>query len=75
MNHNRHSMTPTQEAANGALAIYVEGFLRDNVSQMLFGLSVLASATNAQVQAAMPFVHLTQHVAVAEIEAMLARQQ
>ena len=73
MNHRRHPMTPTQDATNGALAIYVEGSRRDNVAQMLFGLSVLANATNAQVHAAMPFVQGKQGVTAAEIAAMLAR--
>lgn len=68
-----YPITPTQQATNGALGIFVEGFRKDNVPQMLLGLSVLSSATEAQLHAAMPFVQATQHVTLEEIQAMLAK--
>lgn len=68
-----YPITPSQQATNGALCIFVEGCRKDDVRQQLFGLSVLRSATEAQVQAAMPFVESSQHVTRAEIEAMLVR--
>ncbi len=73
MQHREYSVPPTQQATDGALDIFVEGCRKDNVRQMLFGLSVLRNATEAQVHAAMPFVLANQQVTVAEIEAMLAR--
>ena len=72
MYHRLHSITPTQQAINGALDIFVEGFRRDQSHQMLIGLSVLSSATEAQVHAAMPFVQASQRVTAAEIQSMLA---
>ncbi len=73
MIHREYPITPSQQATNGALDIFVEGCRKDNVPQMLFGLSVLRSATEAQVHAAMPIVQASQRVSVAEIEAMFAR--
>ena len=72
MYHRLHSITPTQQATNGALDIFVEGFRRANTRQMLMGLSVLSGATEAQVHAAMPFVQASQQVTAAEIQSMLA---
>lgn len=68
-----YPITPSKQATNGALCIFVEGCRKDNVRQQLFGLSVLRSATEAQVLAAMPFVATSQRVTRAEIEAMLVR--
>jgi hypothetical protein len=73
MYHREYPITPSQQATNGALDIFVEGCRRDDVRQQLFGLSVLRSATEAQVHAAMPFAQMSQHVTQAEIAAMLAR--
>lgn len=73
MYHREYPITPSQQATNGALDIFVEGCRKDNVRQQLFGLSVLRSATEAQVNAAMPFVQASQHVSHAEIVAMFAR--
>ena len=73
MYHREYSITPSQEATNGALSIFVEGCQKDDARQQLFGLSVLRSATEAQVHAAMPFVEAGQRVTRAEIHAMLAR--
>jgi hypothetical protein len=73
MYHREYPITPSQEATNGALSIFVEGCQRDNVRQQLIGLSVLRSATEAQVQAAMPSVQAGQRVTHAEIAAMLTR--
>lgn len=44
---------PSSAAVAGALEIYLEGRLRDDVLRMLFGLSVLRSATTEQVDAAL----------------------
>jgi hypothetical protein len=73
MYHREFPITLSQPAADGALSIFVEGFRKDDVPQMLFGLKVLSSATDAQVQAAMPSVQASQPVTRAEIEAMFAR--
>ncbi|MBL9213130.1 MAG: hypothetical protein JNL92_21895 [Opitutaceae bacterium] len=67
-----HPITPSQAATNGALDIFVEGFRLERVPQMLIGLSVLGSATAAQVHAAMTVVQASRGVSRAEIEAMLA---
>ena len=73
MYHREYPITLTQQATNGALNIFVEGCREDNVRQQLFGLSILRSATEAQVHAAMPSVEASQRVTLAEIHAMLAR--
>lgn len=73
MYHREYTITPSQQAANGALSIFVEGCQKDNVRQQLFGLSVLRSATEAQVHSAMPFAQTSHGVTRAEIHAMLAR--
>ena len=73
MYHREYSITPSQEATNGALDIFVEGCRRHDLRQQLFGLSVLRSATDAQVHAAMPFVQASQHVTAPEIAAMFVR--
>ena len=56
-----------------ALSLFVEGCRKDDVSRQLFGLSILRSATEAQVRAAMPSVQASQQVTLAEIAAMFAR--
>ena len=66
-------ITPTQQATNGALDIFVEGCRKDHVRQQLFGLSVLRHAKDAEVREAMSFVQATQGVTATEIEAMLTR--
>ena len=66
------SSTPTQQAVNGAMDIFVAGFRRDQVWQRQVGLSVLARATEEQVREAMRFVEAHGRAAVGEIEAMLA---
>ncbi len=73
MYHREFLITLSQPAANGALGIFVEGCRHDNVPQMLFGLKLLRSATEAQLAAAMSAVELGQRVTRAEISAMLAR--
>ncbi|HZP61560.1 MAG TPA: hypothetical protein VFB27_14645 [Opitutaceae bacterium] len=73
MYHREHPITPSQQATNGALDIFIEGCSKADVGKQLFGLSVLRSATEAQVHAAMPFVQVSQHVTQAEIMAMFAR--
>lgn len=73
MYHREFPITPAQSAINGALCIYVEGGRKDNARQMLFGLSVLRHATEAQIEAAMPFVEASQHLTKLEIQDLLAR--
>jgi hypothetical protein len=70
--HN-YPVSPSQQAINGALCIYVEGGKRDNARQMLLGLSVLRHATEEQIQAAMPFVQTSQHMTKLGIQDMLAK--
>lgn len=67
-----HPITPSQAATNGALDIFVEGIRAEKIPQMLIGLSVLGSATVAQVHAAMAVVQASRGVTRTEIEAMLA---
>lgn len=66
-------MTPSQQATNGALSLFVAGCQKDDMRQQLAGLSVLRNATEAQVNAAMPIAQATHSVTLAEIHAMLAR--
>ena len=73
MYHREYPIVPSQSAANGALDIFVEGCRKADMHQQLFGLSVLRSATEAQIQLAIPFAEASQHVSRAEIEAMFAR--
>ena len=72
MSHREYPITPNQQAANGALDIFVEGRLKQDIPQQLFGLSVLRNATDAQVRTAMRFVQASQRATQSEIEAMLA---
>lgn len=72
MYHREYPITPTQQAVNGALCIYVEGGKKDDAHQMLFGLSVLRHASEAQIAAALPFVEQSQSLSQNEIRAMLA---
>jgi hypothetical protein len=74
MYHREYPITPSQQATNGALSIFVEGCQKNDVRQQLFGLSILRSATEPQLHAAMPFVQAGQGVTQAEILAMFARQ-
>ncbi len=73
MYHREYPITPNQQATNGALDIFVEGCRTDNIRQQLVGLSVLRSATEAQIQAAMPFVQARQQVTSAQIHALFTR--
>lgn len=73
MIHHEYPITPSQSAANGALGIFIEGCQKGDVRLQLFGLSVLRSATEAQVHAAISFAETSQRVTLAEIQAMLAR--
>ena len=73
MYHREYPTTPSQQATNGALDIFVEGCRKDDVRQQLFGLSVLRSATEAQIHAAMPFVQASQDVTEAEIVLLFLR--
>lgn len=73
MYHREFPITPSQQAANGAMDIFVEGCRKGDARQQLIGLSVLRSATEAQVRAAMPFAQARQPVTLAEIEAFFAR--
>ncbi|MDP3073599.1 MAG: hypothetical protein Q8N18_25170 [Opitutaceae bacterium] len=71
MQHREYPLIPSQAGTNGALDIFVEGHRKQNIKQMLVGLSVLRSATEAQVQAAMTFVQASGRATHAEITAML----
>jgi len=73
MYHREYPVTPTQEATNGALDIFVEGCRKNDVPQQLLGLSVLRSATEAQVRTAMPFAEASGHVTLGDIETLLQR--
>ena len=73
MHHREYPITPSQQATNGALSIFVEGCQKDDIRQQLFGLSVLRSATEAQVHSAMPFAQTSHGVTLEEIRAMLDR--
>lgn len=53
-------LVPSVSAVAGALDIYLEGRLRDDVLRMLFGLSVLRSATMDQLDSALA----TRNVAI-----------
>ena len=72
MDHRASPLPPSQQAINGAFCIFVGGGKKDDVRQMLFGLSVLRHATEAQIAAAMPFVQASQHMTRNEIQAMLS---
>lgn len=73
MYHREYPISPSQQAINGALSIYVEGGRKDDVPQMLFGLSVLRHATEEQIDVAMPFVQASQHMTRIEIQEMLTK--
>ena len=72
MYYREFPITPSQQAVNGALSIYVEGGRKNDAHQMLFGLSVLRQATEEQIQSAMPSVEASQGITAVEIRAMLA---
>ena len=72
MYHHLNSITPTQQATTGALDMFVAGTRAGNIRQQLIGLSVLSSATEEQIHAAMPSVQSTQRVSLADIQSMLA---
>lgn len=63
--------TPSQQAADGALEIYLEGWDDDNELQMLFGLSVLQSAQAVQVESAIATAAERRGETIAEIHARL----
>lgn len=73
MYHREYPITPSQQAINGALSIYVEGGKKDDVRQMLFGLSVLRHATADQIRIAMPLVQVSQAMTSNAIQEMLVR--
>lgn len=73
MYHREFPISPSQDAITGALCIYVEGGQKDDVRQMLFGLSVLRHATEEQLSIAMPMVEASKQMTRAEIQEMLAR--
>jgi hypothetical protein len=73
MHHREYPISPSQQAIIGALSIYVEGGKKDNVRQMLFGLSVLRHGTEAQLRIAVSAVAATQQATEPQIHAMLAQ--
>lgn len=68
-----HAIAPSQAAADGALDIFVEGCGKDDVRQMLVGLSVLRSATAGQVDTAIARLELRRHLPPGAVAALLAR--
>ncbi len=73
MYRTEYPITPSQQATTGALSIFVEGCQKGDVRQQLFGLSVLRSATEEQLHAAMPSAQSSRGVTLAEIHALLGR--
>jgi len=73
MYHPEYPIEPSQQAINGALSIYVEGGRKNDIRQMLFGLSVLRHTTEAQLRIAIPLVQVSQNMTGAAIQEMLAR--
>ena len=73
MYHRLHAIVPTQQAVNGALHIFVTGHLKDRPRDMLIGLSVLSSATEAQVHEAMAVVQTDRHLTRDQMQAMLSQ--
>jgi hypothetical protein len=71
MYHRQYKITPSQQAADGALDMFVDGYNTHNIQEQLVGLTVLSSATEGQVNTAMVFVQKTRGTSVAEIQAML----
>ncbi len=72
MNRPSYHITPTQQATNGAMDIFVEGHLANNIPQMLFGLEVLRSATESQVQTAMRLEQAIRPLSLGQIQAMFS---
>jgi hypothetical protein len=72
MNRSLRLITPGQPATEGALEIYVDAHRRGQVGNMLIGLSVLSSATVAQIELAIPVVAARHHVSPATIAGLLA---
>ncbi|HYP16431.1 MAG TPA: hypothetical protein VEQ65_04400 [Opitutus sp.] len=73
MHHREYVIEPSQQATTGALDLFVEACRTGNLRQQLFALSVLGSATESQLDLAMPSVQATQQVTRADIAAMLTR--
>ncbi len=72
--HRETPIIPSQQAVTGALSIFVDGCLKSDVRQQLFGLAVLSSATADQVHAAIPSVGAIHGVAPAEVLALFDRE-
>jgi hypothetical protein len=72
MNRSLRLITPGQPATEGALDIYVEAQRTGHVGNMLIGLSVLSSATVAQIDLAIPVVAARHQVSPAAIAGLLA---
>jgi hypothetical protein len=73
MDRREHPIVPSQAAADGALDIFVEGCAKDDVRQMLVGLSVLRSATAGRVDAAIARLELRRQLPRGAVAALLAR--
>ena len=71
MYHREQSITPTQQAVNGALDLFVEAALRNQAAHQLIGLRVVASATEEQVVAAILYVERCRGISAAKIRALL----
>lgn len=73
MNHREYPITPSQQAINGALSIFVEGGRKDDARKQLVGLSVLRHASEEQMKTALSAVAVNEHLAAGVIQEMLAR--
>ena len=73
MNRAIIKITPTQQATNGAMDIFVAAHLANDITRMLIGLDVLKSATESQIQTAMRFEQSVRHqLSLPQIEAMFS---
>lgn len=72
MYHRTYPITPSQQAVNGAFDTFVEGHRKGDPKQMLVGLTVVQSATEAQAKAALLYVQGRQHISADALAAILA---
>lgn len=73
MYHRESPITPSQQATNGALEIFVAACDANDVRRQLFGLAVLRDATEPQLDVAMAVVGARRQMSRAGLEALFAR--
>lgn len=73
MHHREFPITPSQQAIPGALFTSVEGGKKDDLRQMLSGLSALRHATEQQIVIAAPSVEIGPNMRRTGIQEILAR--